>query len=206
MLFHVVQQLNWKIDVRNGFVKPWKRSLPFFKSFSIGLNLSSQFHCRIRERGLTEPNILEYIIKTINFHPKILKSKDRWLWHLCLNWDETRHMVRDVSRQRFYMCFWKTTDHSWEMRNQSSLWSNGSFCLLDQVNVRPWRGTLMRSKLLIASLKCNNKLISPPGLFQSSCLLIKLKSPTISQSLSEGISMLENQCKKSIFSCGVHEA
>jgi hypothetical protein len=72
-------------------------------------------------------------------------------------------------------------DRACEMKNQSSLSSNGFCCLFDQVYACPDRGISTSPSLLTASLNLIIKFGSPLGLFIFSCLLVRLKSPIIIQ-------------------------
>lgn len=78
--------------------------------------------------------------------------------------------------------------------------------MVTQVNALPMRGRSISPKLFIASLKSIISLKFPPGLFQSSRLLIKLKSPRRSQSASSGITKELNQFRKRILPSSVQGA
>ena len=86
-----------------------------------------------------------------------------------------------------------------EEKNQSNLSKRGGCYLLDQVNFLPYRGSSTRPRALIASLKSNISLASPPGLFLSAGLLSRLKSPRMSQSTYSGICIFFSQLVNAIF-------
>jgi hypothetical protein len=83
-----------------------------------------------------------------------------------------------------------------EEKNQSSLSRRGFCCLFVQVYLQPLRGNSTNLRLLIASLKANMSCTFPPGLFLSSCDVMRLKSPSTSHGMSSGITIFLNQFKK----------
>lgn len=83
-----------------------------------------------------------------------------------------------------------------EEKNQSSLSRRGSGRLLVQVNLLPWSGISTKPSLLMASLKRYISWTSPPSLFLSLGLWMRLKSPTINQVISSGICIAWNHSKK----------
>jgi hypothetical protein len=67
------------------------------------------------------------------------------------------------------------------VKNQSSCSNKGLSCILDHVNLLPFKGSSIRPRWLIILLKRKISFILAPGLFLLSVDLIKLKSPSISQ-------------------------
>jgi hypothetical protein len=60
-------------------------------------------------------------------------------------------------------------------------------------------GNFHQIKLTDCLVKFQHQVNVPPAIFLFSGLRVRLKSPTINQSFSEGILILENQCRISIF-------
>jgi hypothetical protein len=63
-------------------------------------------------------------------------------------------------------------------------------------------GNFHQIQLTDCLVKFQHQVNIPLAIFLFSGLRVRLKSPTINQSFSEGILILENQCKNSIFPCG----
>lgn len=113
--------------------------------------------------------------------PIILKSEDVWLWYISRSRYDTKGMIRDIHRKSVAKEFGKLVVHAFDVNNQSSLSNRGFLYLFVQVYLHPLKGSSTNPSRLIALL---NPIIScglPPSLFLSLGLLMRFKSPTISQ-------------------------
>ena len=70
--------------------------------------------------------------------------------------------------------------HDSEVKNQSSFSRRGSYCILLQVYLLPFRGNSINPRLIIASLNRSMSFISPPALFLSSGHRTRLNPPLLS--------------------------
>jgi hypothetical protein len=145
---------------------------------------------------------LENSHKLIELQPEIFKSKDLGFGDLWLERNQTRHMIRDIPRQ--HCCEGVRVTHRPFLQHEKPIESLKKGLPLP---VRPGKeeameGNFHQVELTDCLIKFQHQVNVPPAIFLFSGLRVRLKSPTINQRFFEGILILEDQWRNSIFPCG----